>query len=252
MKRTAASTPVFWSAFLNEQLVTGYEWSGRRKLERKETMPEFTQHTIESAAKASKQTLRAAERRYGFVPNLMAIMAESPALLKAYAGIGDIFARSSLSPIEQQVVILTVSQLNECTYCMAAHSMAAKMVGLQEAELEALRDGSPLADPKLEALRAFASAVVQELGWVSEEQIDGFLAAGFEREQVLDVLVVQAGHSGSGSMLIQVAKAVGAEVATTVRNAEKAEVAARAGADLVINTSESVARLGPYALGGAQ
>ncbi len=215
-------------------------------------MPEFTQHTIESAAEASKQTLRAAERRYGFVPNLMAIMAESPALLKAYAEIGDIFARSSLSPIEQQVVILTVSQLNECTYCMAAHSMAAKMVGLPEAELEALRDGSPLADPKLEALRAFASAVVQELGWVSEEEIDAFLAAGFEREQVLDVLVVQAGHSGSGSMLIQVAKAVGAEVAPTVRKAEKAEVAARAGADLVINTSESVARLGPYALGGAQ
>ena len=152
-------------------------------------MPEFTQHTIESAAKASKQTLRAAERRYGFVPNLMAIMAESPALLKAYATIGDIFARSSLSPIEQQVVILTVSQLNECTYCMAAHSMAAKMVGLPEAELDALRDGRPLADPKLEALRAFASAVVQELGWVSEEEINAFLAAGFEREQVLDVVV---------------------------------------------------------------
>ncbi len=53
-----------------------------------------------------------------------------------------------------------------------------------------------------------------------------------------DRVLVQAGHSGSGSMLVQVAKAVGAEVATTVRKAEKTEVAARAGADLVINTSE--------------
>ena len=64
-----------------------------------------------------------------------------------------------------------------------------RKLGESEAELEALRDGSPLADPKLEALRAFASAVVQELGWVSEEEVDGFLAAGFEREQVLDVVV---------------------------------------------------------------
>ena len=94
-----------------------------------------------------------------------------------------------MSPIEQQVVILTVSELNECTYCMAAHSAAAKMVGLPEAELEALRARRLLADPKLEALRAFASAVVQQLGWVSEQQIDAFLDAGFEREQVLDVVV---------------------------------------------------------------
>ena len=50
-----------------------------------------------------------------------------------------------------------------------------------------------------------------------------------------DKVLVHAGASGSGSMLIQVAKALGAEVATTIRNDAKAKFAREAGADLVIN-----------------
>ncbi len=50
-----------------------------------------------------------------------------------------------------------------------------------------------------------------------------------------DKVLVHAGASGSGSMLIQVAKALGAEVATTIRNDSKAKFAKEAGADLIIN-----------------
>ena len=51
-----------------------------------------------------------------------------------------------------------------------------------------------------------------------------------------DKVLVHAGASGSGSMLIQVAKALGAEVATTIRHDAKADIPRRAGADLVINS----------------
>ena len=50
-----------------------------------------------------------------------------------------------------------------------------------------------------------------------------------------DKVLVHAGASGSGSMLIQVAKALGAEVATTVRDDAKGAFAKALGADLVIN-----------------
>ncbi len=49
-------------------------------------------------------------------------------------------------------------------------------------------------------------------------------------------VLIQAGASGSGSMQIQVAKALGAQVATTVRDDAKGEYAKSLGADLVINT----------------
>ena len=51
-------------------------------------------------------------------------------------------------------------------------------------------------------------------------------------------ILIHAGASGSGSMHIQVAKAFGAQVATTVRNEAKGQVTKELGADLVINTSK--------------
>jgi len=53
-----------------------------------------------------------------------------------------------------------------------------------------------------------------------------------------DKVLIQAGASGSGSMQIQVAKVLGAEVATTIRSEEKRAFAESAGADQVINTRE--------------
>ncbi len=52
-----------------------------------------------------------------------------------------------------------------------------------------------------------------------------------------DKVLVQAGASGSGSMQIQVAKALGAEVAATIRNTSKAGLVRQVGADFVINTA---------------
>ncbi len=53
-----------------------------------------------------------------------------------------------------------------------------------------------------------------------------------------DHVLVQAGASGTGSMQIQVAKALGAEVATTVREQNKINFVQHLGADLIINTRE--------------
>ncbi len=50
-----------------------------------------------------------------------------------------------------------------------------------------------------------------------------------------DTCLIHAGAGGTGRLLIQLAKAVGAQVFTTVGTAAKAELAASAGADHVIN-----------------
>src|SRR5262249_37427840 len=53
-----------------------------------------------------------------------------------------------------------------------------------------------------------------------------------------DAVLVHAGGSATGIMSIQVAKALGARVAATIRSDESAEMAKRAGADLTINTKK--------------
>ncbi|MHC4695338.1 MAG: quinone oxidoreductase family protein [Planctomycetota bacterium] len=51
-------------------------------------------------------------------------------------------------------------------------------------------------------------------------------------------VLVQAGASGSGNACVQVARALGARVATTVGSPEKVDTATAAGAELVINYNE--------------
>ena len=93
-------------------------------------MPRLTAIDPAHAEGKTKALLDGVQKTLGMIPNLMAVMAEAPALLKSYFTIGNIFAETSLSPAERQVVLLAASYVNECTYCMAAYSTLAESQGL--------------------------------------------------------------------------------------------------------------------------
>lgn len=149
----------------------------------------YTVHTPESAPEGAKPTLAAAEKAYGFLPNLLAVMAEAPALLKGYATLSKIFEESSFSPTERQVVLLTTSYQNECSYCMAAHSAIAGMQKVPEDVVQAIRNGKPIADAKLEALRRFTASFVAKRGWPTEADVEALHAAGYSKAQALEVVL---------------------------------------------------------------
>ena len=146
-------------------------------------------HSIESAPEAARDALAGGLKRYGFVPNLWAVMAESPALLKGYIALQTLFDETSLTPIERQVVQLAVSRFNACAYCMAAHSMIAGMFGAPDDVVQALRADRPLADPKLQVLRKLTVEIVETHGWPSPVTIEAFLGAGYTRAQVFEVVL---------------------------------------------------------------
>lgn len=153
-------------------------------------MSQFNFHSIESAPEGSKPFLEGAQRGFGFVPGLLAGLAESPATLEGYMKISGIYGKSSLSPVEQQVVSLTASFENGCDFCMGAHSFIARnMAKADDAIVDALRAGSPLPDAKLEALSQFTRAMVRERGWLGEQQQQAFLDAGYGRQQMLEVVL---------------------------------------------------------------
>lgn len=152
-------------------------------------MTKFTIHTQESAPEGSKPILAEVVAAYGFLPNLMATFAESPVAVEAYSVLAGIFEKSDLSPTEQQVILMTNNSLNNCTYCMAAHTTIAQMQKLPADVIEALRLGTPIADPKLEALRQFATQVNQQRGFVDDADVDALLAAGYTKGNVLEVIV---------------------------------------------------------------
>ncbi|MCX7513072.1 carboxymuconolactone decarboxylase family protein [Frateuria hangzhouensis] len=128
-------------------------------------MTTFATYAPANAPAASQAGLEGAKAAFGFVPNLQATMAESPELLAGYSTLWDLFAETSLTPHEQQVVFLTSSFENECHYCMAGHTVLAKMQKMDPAVIDALRSGTPLPDARLEALHRYTGLVVRQRGW---------------------------------------------------------------------------------------
>lgn len=152
-------------------------------------MTGFTIHNRDTAPEATHDIMDAYADRLGFVPNLVGILANSPAVLKSYATGYQMLSETAFSPAEQQLLLLTVSRANGCRYCVAAHSLAGKMAGLDEETVHAVRDGRPVLDPKLAAISEFATKVVDKRGHVSPMDIETFLTAGHTRAQVMEVLL---------------------------------------------------------------
>ncbi|NET44679.1 carboxymuconolactone decarboxylase family protein [Okeania sp. SIO2B3] len=150
---------------------------------------EFTIHTLKTASEDSKQALVHAQQTFSFIPNLEGVLAEAPALLKASVTLWDLFETTSFTAVEQQVIYLTANYENGCDYCMAAHSGLAKMIGMSKENLEALRNGTPMPDTKLQALRRFTQQMVQARGWVEDSEIEAFMRAGYTKQQVLEVIL---------------------------------------------------------------
>jgi len=149
----------------------------------------FTLHTIQSAPDAAKPMLEQAEKDYGFLPNLYRNMAEAPELLEGYRTLSGIFGKTSFTETERQVILLTNNRLNGCEYCMAAHTTISQGAGVPDPVIAALRDGLPIPDANLEALRKFAITINETRGYPTAEDVTAFIAAGYTKQNVLEVLV---------------------------------------------------------------
>jgi uncharacterized peroxidase-related enzyme len=146
--------------------------------------------TIDTAPEGSKETLQAIQKGFGFIPNLMATFANSPAVLNGYMGLDAAWAKSSLTAKEQQLILLATSVENNCRYCTAAHSTILKNMMKVDAEIvNAVRSKNQLQDTKLNALVQFTREVVAERGYASENVKASLINAGYNEVTMMEVLV---------------------------------------------------------------
>lgn len=149
----------------------------------------FTKHTDQTAPSGAAEVLAKVKDRYGFIPNLAAHVAEAPLVLDAVMNLSGAFDQTSLTPQERQVVLLTVSALNGCSYCKTVHTAFGRIAEMDGETLKAVVAFEPLSDRKLNALRDFTRQVVDEKGWVKEDDVKAFLAAGYTKAQVFEVVM---------------------------------------------------------------
>lgn len=124
----------------------------------------------------------------GMVPNLYATFAHSQTALATYMALQN--AKSSVSGKAREVVNLVVSQVNECQYCLAAHTMLGKMNGFTDAQIIEIRQGYASFDARFDALARLTKGIVQSRGHVDQALLETFFAAGWTKENLVDAIVV--------------------------------------------------------------
>ena len=116
-------------------------------------MSRLTQIAPDTATGKTKELLDAVKSKLGLVPNMVRAMANSPAVLNAYVQFSGALAGGSLSARNREQIALAVGQVNECNYCLSAHSALGKMAGLTPDQIRDSRQGKAT-DGKTDALLA--------------------------------------------------------------------------------------------------
>lgn len=149
-------------------------------------MQKITAIKHEEATGKVKELLDGVNAKIGFVPNMMATMGTSPAVLEGYLNFSGALGTSLNAKLREQIA-LTVAEINGCGYCASAHSAIGKMVGLDEHSVEDARRASSH-DAKVDAALKFASALVVSRGKVSDADLETVKNAGFTEKEISEIV----------------------------------------------------------------
>ena len=155
-------------------------------------MTDFPSHDLETAPEGSKPLLEKSQAAFGRLPGLHKVMSESPQAFEGYQVLHKLATETDFDADEITVVWQTINVENEGHYCVPAHTGIAKMMNVDDALSEALRNEAPLPTDKLNALRKFTLQVVRQRGNIEDAQFEAFFAAGFTHRSALDVVLVVA------------------------------------------------------------
>jgi len=145
--------------------------------------------TADQTPAASLPLLEAVHKQLGVVPNLMKLVAHSPAALEGYLSLNGALGKGTIGVKTSERISLAIAEINGCNYCLSAHSYLGKNVAkLDDAEIAANRNGTS-SDPKAAAAVRFAARVALERGHVSDADVQAVKAAGFSNAEVVEIVL---------------------------------------------------------------
>jgi uncharacterized peroxidase-related enzyme len=149
-------------------------------------MSTFNVPTREQVSENNQAIFDNLEKALGFVPNLYATYAYSDTALENYLNFSN--AKTSLSAKEREVVNLAVSEVNQCLYCLSAHTAIGKMNGFSDEQILELRLGKASFDNKLDALARLAKNISENRGATDREVLENYFNAGYSKGSLIDVI----------------------------------------------------------------
>ena len=155
-------------------------------------MTNFPVHTVASAPERARPALAQLQSAFGMIPNLIGAMSTSPILINSLVGLFGNVHGGSFTEAQVQIVLLTDAVTNASTWAVAFHTALALKEGIDPADVQAIRDGGLPKDGKFAALSRLAKTMIEKRGHLAEADINRFLAAGFTKEHLLEVIAAVA------------------------------------------------------------
>ena len=147
----------------------------------------ITQLKKEEVPQGSLEMLGGIQQKFGRIPNVFKVMANSPAVLKSYLEYSGALQNASLdAKIAEKIAVMTAAQ-NGCEYCLSVHSFIQAQMG--ESEKEILNNRNKISvDTKTQAALEFAYSVLKNAGNVTDEELENIKAEGFSEAEVLEIV----------------------------------------------------------------
>ena len=155
-------------------------------------MTTFPVHTIESAPERSKPAMQQLQSAFGMIPNLIGAISTSPVLINSLVGLFGNVHGGSFTEAQVQTILLTDAVTNGSTWAVAFHTALALKEGIDPADVQAIREDRLPKDGKFAALSGLAKTMIEKRGRLDDEDINQFLAAGFGKDHLLEVIAAVA------------------------------------------------------------
>lgn len=126
------------------------------------------------------------QKRLGKVPNLYATIGYSAHALKGFLDFEATLNKGVFSAKEREAIALVVSEVNNCTYCLSAHTLLALKQGFSKEDTFAIRKAA-VADSRLQAILQLAQSIAENKGNADAAAKDQFFAAGFDEAALMDL-----------------------------------------------------------------
>lgn len=131
--------------------------------------------------------LGAVKAKLGMIPNLIKVLANSPAGLSLYLANGDALAKGRFDGPTREAIALAAAGANSCDYCASAHTAISGMMKIPADEIT-LRLSGHASDKTVDAALVFARAVVTKRGLVSEADLAAVRAAGHDDQAIVEII----------------------------------------------------------------
>ena len=152
-------------------------------------MPRINPVNIENATGETADVLNAVKSKMGSVPNIVATMANSPAVANAYLSFSGALSKTSIPASLRERIAIAVGQTNDCGYCIAAHSFLGGKAGLNDEEILQSRQGTA-GTAKEAAAVEFAVQLVEDRGHLSDQSVQKVRDAGYSDGEILEIVSV--------------------------------------------------------------